>query len=157
MKKKVKRIAVVLSALLALCVPMSGCGQKLPPLLAITTENVADSIMAISRGVGDAMRAQAITPEQAIAVQEELLRRNQQLSIVPPLLRAIDAGQHVTGDDIDRAIGVLQSVSAFLPGIGIGWSDRPEVHKLVQVVRESQRVLTTTLVELAKVKGAMSS
>lgn len=131
-----KKIAVVVGQ--AGLSVTQGIGQ-----LQVTTKQLTDS------GV--------IPAPVALKVQEKLLALNDKAKPLPDILRRIDAlskAGSVDGTLVDQAISVLTVLATDMSVViqGVPVSDAAKA--LLDVVVATQKTIATTLIEIAKLKGA---
>lgn len=147
----------LLAGLLALTLPLSACaGRSAPVVVGETGLRLAQSIGEIQRAVSGLQQAGAITVQQAITAQETLLKANDEVAKVPPILRALDAGT-ATPASIPAAIQSLESVVTTLSALGVGWADHPAIPRVIALIRATHQLVLTTAVELGRVQGARSA
>lgn len=106
------------------------------------------------RKLTDALVAQKIlTPEQGIAVLEKLRPVVEDVTNkLPPLLRVIDAGNPDQGT-VDSAIAILETASENLSVVIGGVPMNETTRRLVDLIRATQKTVTTALLEVAKVRN----
>jgi hypothetical protein len=143
---------------LALLIPAINCTsatQRAPILVAQTGLAVARSIGELSAAVKQLQQASILPAAAALRLQETLLAINTKLEPLPGILRTIDAAQ-TAGDaaqtDVDRAIAVLQVVSADISTVLVGVPVAETTKVLIDLVRTAQTTVSTVLVEIARLK-----
>jgi len=149
-------LASLLLVLGLVVAPGCGAAKTGPEIVAIGGDQVVQSIGALQKAVTGLESAKVLTPELALKAQLILLNANARAGELPPILRAIDAGQSVDGTQLDKALGIVQNVTASLAGLGIGWPDRPEVQKILELVRGTQQLISTVTVQIAQAKRGPS-
>jgi hypothetical protein len=117
---------------------------------------VAQSIGQLQSAVKQLTDQKALPPPVALAVQEKLLELNGHVAKLPELLRTIDtltqASQNAAGP-IDQAVAILTVVSQDLSVTIAGVPLAPTTEVLIKLIRAAQQTVTTTLLEVAKLRG----
>lgn len=151
-----------LAALVVVLALSVGCAARSVPVL------VAQSALGTAQAVGQLQvaaeqlhRAGSLSTAQALAVQQQLLRVNQKLDALVPLLKAIDrvqqAGAPVGVSEVDAilqaVIAVSQDLSLVVAGVPVAETTR----SLLELVRAAQQAVATTLVEVARLRAALEA
>lgn len=158
------RAAVLLLAASLLLAP--ACGDVLrraPVMVAHASLAAGQTIGQLQRTVKQLTRTAdnqngVIPPAAALSAQTTLLRINADLEPVPALLRAIDAAQKVGTVDpnqVIQAITILQRVSGDLSIVVAGVPLTDATAQVLALVKTGQTTITTLLVELGRVQGAL--
>jgi hypothetical protein len=148
-----KRIAsFVLIAMAAYAAMGASCdGNRVVTLTGQTGLAVAQSVDEVRKATTALVDQKALTPEQGIAVLERLKAVNAALEPLPGILRLID----VNNPDlslVDKALVILENVSQDMSVVIAGVPISGSAQQLVDLIRAAQKTITTTLVEIAKLK-----
>lgn len=130
--------------------------EKAPILLGQAGLAVVNAIGEIQVATKQLTDAKILPPATALSVQEKLGALNDQVKPLPGLLRTIDAAQKAGNADLstlERAIAVLEVVSADLSVVLGGVPVEATTVKVIALVREAQKTTTTILIEIAKLRG----
>lgn len=157
MRQKLSRHRLAVASVFALALA-TACGPKKPEII------VGQTGLAVAKTIGQLQTAtQQLTAPAgpipvlvSLGIQEKLLALNGKVSALPELVRTMDrlvkAGQSAT-DPADRAIAILkvagQDLSVVFAGVPLG----PTTQTLIDLIRASQQTITTTLLEVAKIKA----
>lgn len=144
----------------------SACGDVLrraPIMVAHASLAAGQTIGQLQRTVKQLTKTAdnpngVIPPAAALSAQTTLLRINADLEPVPPLLRAIDAAQKagaVDPNQVIQAITILQRVSGDLSIVVAGVPITDATAQVLELVKTGQTTITTLLVELGRVQGAL--
>lgn len=150
----------VLALLLALSLGLTGCaGKTAPVVVAQSALGIGQSVEALQVAAIDLHKTGTLTTPQAIAVQTRLLRVNAQLATIIPYLKAVDrlsqSGVVMTQAELDALIA---QVYLALNELGLLSADVPgseETKAFLSLVRTAQTTMTTTMIELARVRVAL--
>lgn len=145
---------------LALALALPACAARSVPVL------VAQSALGTAQAVGQLQvaaeqlhRAGSLTTPQALAVQTQLLRVNQRLGALVPMLQAIDrvqqAGAPVSVTEVDAILGAVIAISEDLSLVVAGVPVAETTRSLLELVRAAQSAVATTLVEIARLRAAL--
>ena len=143
-------LVLIISALLS-----AQCGDKIIVLGQVGV-TLADSIGQMQVLTKQLVDAKVLPPQNALPVQEQLLKLNEALKPVPQILRDLDAMREANKVDlsvVDKAITALQFVAKQLPSILKGVPVADTTGKLIALLQEAQKTTDIILTELAKLKG----
>jgi len=135
---------------------MPACaGNRAPQLVGESGLAIAQSIGQLQTMVKQLTDAKVITTDVALRSQEVLLRANDRVKQLPPLLRTIDKLQQANASaatPVEQAIAILQivgqDISVVIAGVPIG----DATAKLIDLVRASQLVVQTTLEQVSRLR-----
>lgn len=147
----------IVFSLMAALLWMPACaGKSVPVLIGQTSVAVAQSIGQLQVVTKQLTDAKAVPAPVALSVQKGLLQANASVEKVIPILEALDnaikAGQGADPALIDRALAILQSVSADLSTVLTGVPLSDTTRQVVDLVRAAQTAVTTVLIEVARFK-----
>lgn len=136
----------------------SACaGNRAPQLVGESGLAVAQSIGQVQATVKQLTDAKVLPPEVALRAQDILIIANDRVKQLPALLRTIDKLQQADASpatQVDQAIAILtivgQDISVVVAGVPVGEATA----KLIDLIRASQLVVSSTLAQVAKLKEA---
>lgn len=129
---------------------ISCAGNSAPVLVANVGDKFSVSIEQIQIDTHDLQVANILPVNLAIKVQENLLKANNEIAKLPPILKILD--QAPNADKIQEAILILQNANGFLTAAGVGLPDNVSVSKLIQAIQLTQNLIITTAAQIAQVK-----
>lgn len=148
--------------LLVIAAQMSawGCAAKSAPVVvAQASLGMAQSIEALQVAAIDLHKQGVITTEQALRVQTRLLSVNSQVEKIVPYLKAADrltqGGVAMPQGELDA---LLTQVYLALEELGSIYADVPassEAKAFLALVRQAQTTMTTTMIEVARLRVAL--
>lgn len=118
---------------------------------------ITQSIGAIQTSVKQLTDANVIPPNVALGIQTQLLAINTKLAPLPDLLRAIDALEaagNSEGTSVEQALAILKVVGQDLSIVVSGVPAAAAASSMIDLVRAAQATIQTTMIEVAKLKGA---
>lgn len=151
---------LVLAVALALALPACAA-RSVPVLVAQSALGTAQAVGQLQVAAEQLHRAGALTTPQALAVQQQLLRANQKLDALVPMLKAIDrvqqAGAPVGVSEVDAILSAVIAVSQDLSLVVAGVPVAETTRSLLELVRTAQQAVATTLVEVARLRAALEA
>lgn len=151
----------LLLGLLVACTVFQGCAlhRKIPVLAAETTLGTAQTIGQLQVAGEQLQRANVLTVQQAITLQSKLLTLNNKVAQVVPMLRAINvilqSGTTPSASEIERVVAIIVAISQELAVLLTGVPVNEQTAQLQSLVMESQRVILTTISEIARIQAAL--
>lgn len=149
------------AVLLVLVLPtMSACAAKSAPVLvAKASLGIAQTIGQIQTAAIDLHKAEVIDTRTAIRVQDRLLSINRQIEKVVPYLEAIErlqkSGVKPTRSELDSLITQVYLTLQELTLVGADMPLAEETRAFLALIRTAQQTMTTTMIELARVRVAI--
>lgn len=149
----------VIGILLALS--LTACaGKTIPVVVGQTGLAVVQSIGQLQTTTKTLTDNGAITPAVALVIQTKLLALNDKAKPLPDILREIDALTKAGGaatTKIDQAIAVLQVLGSDLTTVVVGVPVSDTAKALLDAVTATQTTIQTTLIQIARLKGAQTN
>lgn len=148
------QVGVLLVA--ALLLSPACAAKSAPVLVAQASLGIAQTIGSLQTAAITLHKAGLVDARAALRVQERLLRVNGQVAEIVPYLKAVDrvqvSGVRPTRADVDALIGQVLSAMQELALVGVDVPGGEETRAFLELVRAAQGVLTTTLIELARIR-----
>ena len=153
---------VLLAIALVTWVCLAGCAARSAPVVvAQATLGVAQTIGQLQDAATQLHAAGLIDTRQALRVQERLLVINGKVADVVPYLRAIDrlqqSGVTPTKGEVDGVLTQIFLVLQELSLVGIDVPTSSQTKAFLDLIRTSQQTVTTTLIEIARLRVALES
>jgi hypothetical protein len=151
----------VMGVLLALGLLFNGgCAAKSAPVLvAQASLGMAQTIEQLQTGAIELQQAGVIDARTALKVQTRLLTVNGMVEKVVPYLKAADrmtqSGVQMTQAELDALITQVYLALAELGLVSADVGGTSETAQYITLVRAAQTTLTTTMIELARLRVAL--
>lgn len=134
-------------------------GKTAPVVVAQATLGLTQSIGQMQDAVKSLNTTGIISNTAALNAQEQLLKVNGYAAKVVPILKALDAaqarGEKVSLTNVELAITLLTEISKELALVMSGIPSQ-QATQLATIVQSTQQLITTTLVEVARLKAALA-
>lgn len=153
-----RRIGLALVAGVLLLV---GCaGKSAPVVVAQTSLGLAQAVGAVQQGAITLHTQGVIDTPTALRMQERLLVINGKIGEIVPVLKTLDrlqqAGVKPTAGEVDQVLTqvflIAQELSVLAADVP-GGSDQAKA--FLELLRVSQQTVTTTLIEIARLRVAL--
>lgn len=150
----------VLGALLACLVCLSGCASKSAPVVvAQTSLGLTQAIGAVQAGAISLHQAGVIDTPTALKMQERLLAINAKVGEIVPVLKTLDrlqqAGVKPTAGEVDQVLTQVFLIAQDLAGIAGDVPGGDQTRQFLELLRASQQTVTTTMIEIARLRVAL--
>ncbi len=150
-----KKQLAVIALLLAAYLPLTASSCDGPRVVTLTGQsglaavNAVDEVRKLTNGL---VEQKVMTPEQGVMVLERLKVVVDTLQPLPGLLRLIDVNNPDLSN-VEKALVILENASQNMSVVIAGVPLSGTAQKLVDLIRAAQKTITTTLIEVAAVKG----
>jgi len=151
---------LVFGTLLACLLCLSGCaGKSAPVVVAQTSLGIAQTIGAVQTGATSLHQAGVIDAKTALRIQERLLAINTKVGEIVPYLKAFDrlsqAGVKPAPAEVDAVLTQIFLIAQELSLIGADVPGGEGSKAFLELLRTSQQTVTTTMIEIARLRVAL--